>query len=169
MLSAKQEFAGENMHKALVVYYSYSGATRKLAEEIASQTGADLREISPVNSYSFDYNTAAKELRNEIERGFCPSLLSGGEAIDQYDIVFIGSPNWFKRFAPPILSFIRQVDLSGKTVVPYCTSGGGGLGRMIGDYTKECPNSTILPGIAATVDFTPEEVSAWLKKIGMCG
>ena len=131
--------------------------------------GGDLREIIPEKPYSFDYNTAAKEVRNEIERGFCPRLLSGGEAIDPYDTVYIGSPNWFKRFAPPVLSFIRHAGLSGKTVVPYCTSGGGGLGRMIEDYAKECPHSTVLPGMAATAGFTPEEVSAWLKKIGMLG
>lgn len=169
MICRSTESDGENMQKALVVYYSYSGVTKMLAEEIASQTGAGLREIIPEKPYSFDYNTAAKEARNEIERGFCPKLLSGGEPIDAYDTVFIGSPNWFKRFAPPVLSFIRRAGLSGKTVVPYCTSGGGGLGRMLEDCLKECPHSTVLPGMAAAAGFTPEEVTAWLKRIGMRG
>ena len=132
----------------LVVYYSYSGITRRLAEDIALITDGNLRELKPQKPYSFSYNTAVKEAREEIEKGYCPPLLQGAEAIENTDVIFIGSPNWLKTFAPPVLSFLRAVDLSGKTIIPFCTHGGGGFGRMIEDYKKECKNSTIKDGIA---------------------
>lgn len=109
----------------LVVYYSYSGITRRLAEDIALITDGNLRELKPQKPYSFSYNTAVKEAREEIEKGYCPPLLQGAEAIENTDVIFIGSPNWLKTFAPPVLSFLRAVDLSGKTIIPFCTHGGG--------------------------------------------
>ena len=146
----------------LVVYYSYSGITRRLAEDIALITDGNLRELKPQKPYSFSYNTAVKEAREEIEKGYCPPLLQGAEAIEDTDVIFIGSPNWLKTFAPPVLSFLRAVDLSGKTIIPFCTHGGGGFGRMIEDYKKECKNSTIKDGIALRGDYSFDELRKWL-------
>ena len=146
----------------LVVYYSYSGITRRLAEDIALITDGNLRELKPQKPYSFSYNTAVKEAREEIEKGYCPPLLQGAEAIENTDVIFIGSPNWLKTFAPPVLSFLRAVDLSGKTIIPFCTHGGGGFGRMIEDYKKECKNSTIKDGIALRGDYSFDELGKWL-------
>lgn len=146
----------------LVVYYSYSGITRRLAEDIALITDGNLRELKPQKPYSFSYNTAVKEAREENEKGYCPPLLQGAEAIENTDVIFIGSPNWLKTFAPPVLSFLRAVDLSGKTIIPFCTHGGGGFGRMIEDYKKECKNSTIKDGIALRGDYSFDELRKWL-------
>lgn len=146
----------------LVVYYSYSGITRRLAEDIALITDGNLRELKPQKPYSFSYNTAVKEAREEIEKGYCPPLLEGAEAIENTDIIFVGSPNWLKTFAPPVLSFLRAVDLSGKTIIPFCTHGGGGFGRMIEDYKKECKNSIIKDGIALRGDYSFDELRKWL-------
>ena len=146
----------------LVVYYSYSGITRRLAEDIALITDGNLRELKPQKPYSFSYNTAVKEAREEIEKGYCPPLLQGAEAIENTDVIFIGSPNWLKTFAPPVLSFLRAVDLSGKTIIPFCTHGGGGFGRMIEDYKKECKNSIIKDGIALRGDYSFDELRKWL-------
>ena len=155
------------MGKKLVVYLSYSGVTKKLAQEIARQTGAELRELIPEKPYAFDYNTAVKEARGEIERGFCPRLASGVEPIGDYDTVFIGSPNWLKHLAPPVLSFLRQAALSGKTIAPFCTHGGGGFGKMTEDIGKECPQSVVLPGLAAKYGFSADAVADWLKETGL--
>ncbi len=146
----------------LVVYYSYSGITRRLAEDIALITDGDLRELKPEKPYSFSYNTAVKEVREEIEKGYCPPLIQGAEAVENSELVFIGSPNWLKTFAPPVLSFLRAVDLSGKTIIPFCTHGGGGFGRMIEDYKKECKNSIIRDGIALKGDYSFDELKTWL-------
>ena len=149
--------------KILVVYYSYSGITRRLAEDIALITGGGLREIKPQKPYSFSYNTAVKKAREEIERGYCPPLIQGTESVEDADIIFIGSPNWLKTFAPPILSFLKAVDLDGKTIIPFCTHGGGGFGRMIEDYKNECKNSIIKEGIALKGDYSFDELQNWLN------
>ena len=146
----------------LIVYYSYSGITRRLAEDIALITDGDLRELKPQKPYSFSYNTAVKEVRKEIERGYCPTLIQGAETIENAEVIFIGSPNWLKTFAPPVLSFLRAVDLSKKTIIPFCTHGGGGFGRMIEDYKKECKNSIIKDGIALKGDYNFDELKTWL-------
>ena len=149
--------------KPLIVYYSYSGITRRLAEDIALITDGNLRELKPQKSYSFSYNTAVKEARAEIEKGYCPPLLQGAEPIEDTDVIFVGSPNWLKTFAPPVLSFLRSVDLSGKTIIPFCTHGGGGFGRMIEDYKRECKNSIIKDGIALRGDYSFDELEKWFE------
>ncbi len=149
--------------KPLIVYYSYSGITRRLAEDIALITDGNLRELKPQKPYSFSYNTAVKEARAEIEKGYCPPLLQGAEPIEDTDVIFVGSPNWLKTFAPPVLSFLRSVDLSGKTIIPFCTHGGGGFGRMIEDYKRECKNSVIKDGIALRGDYNFDELEKWLE------
>ncbi len=155
------------MSKTLIVYYSFSNTTKNLAEDIAIITGGDIRELVPERAYSFSYNGATKEVRNEIERGCCPKLLSGNEPISNYENIFIGTPNWFKSFAPPILSFLRNVDLNGKTIIPFCTHGGGGFGQIEINISKECPNSKLLPGFAVTSDFDDKQVQDWIDKIGI--
>ena len=149
--------------KPLIVYYSYSGITRRLAKDIALITDGNLRELKPQKPYSFSYNTAVKEARAEIEKGYCPPLLQGAEPIEDTDVIFVGSPNWLKTFAPPVLSFLRSVDLSGKTIIPFCTHGGGGFGRMIEDYKRECKNSIIKDGIALRGDYNFDELEKWLE------
>lgn len=155
------------MSKPLIVYYSYSNTTKSLAEDIAIITNGDIRELIPEKPYSFTYNGATKEARSEIERGYCPRLLAGGEPVDDYEYIFVGTPNWFKSFAPPILSFLRCADLSGKTIIPFCTHGGGGFGQIEVNMAKECPNATLLPGFAATSDFDDKQVHAWIDEMGI--
>ena len=153
------------MNNTLIVFYSLFRNTENLALEIAIQTDGALRELIPDKNYSFDYNTAAKEVRNQIFRGFCPELISGNESIEDYQTIFIGSPNWFKTLAPPVLSFIRTHNFTGKTVIPFCTHGGGGFGQIENDINRECSKSIILPGMAINGIVASEEVTNWLKII----
>ena len=154
------------MNNTLVAYYSLFQNTANLALEIAKQTGGTIRELVPDKNYSFDYNTAAKEVRNQIARGFCPELISGYESIDDYHTIFIGTPNWFKTLAPPVLSFIKRHDFAGKTIIPFCTHGGGGFGQIENDIAKECSKSIILPGISVNGIVESEELVKWIKAIG---
>jgi flavodoxin len=154
------------MNNTLIVYYSLFQNTADLALEIAVQTGGTIRELIPEKNYSFDYNTASKEVRSEISRGFCPKLISGNEPIDDYQTIFIGSPNWFKTLAPPVLSFLRQNNFEGKRIIPFCTHGGGGFGQIENDIAKECPESKMIPGIAVNGTAISEEITNWLKSIG---
>ena len=149
--------------KLLIVYYSYSGITRRLAEDIALITDGELRELKPQKPYSFSYNTAVKEARHEIENEYCPPLAEGAESVGEAEVIFIGSPNWLKTFAPPVLKFLKTVDLSGKTIIPFCTHGGGGFGRMIENYKNECKNSIIKEGLALKGDYNFDELQNWLN------
>jgi len=154
------------MNKTLIVYYSLFQNTANLALEIAIQTDGTIRELIPDKNYSFDYNTAAKEVRNQISRGFCPKLISGNESIDDYETIFIGTPNWFKTLAPPVMSFLKQHDFTGKTIIPFCTHGGGGFCQIENNIALECSKSKMLPGIAVNGTVSSEEVAKWLEKIG---
>lgn len=154
------------MRKTLIVFYSFSKNTEQLALEIATLTDGELRELVPAKPYSFEYNTAAKEARGEIARGYCPPLLSGLEPIDAYDTVFIGSPNWFKSIAPPVLSFLRKHDFTDKTVIPFCTHGGGGLGEIEQAIQRECAGATVLEGFASDGIAHEDVLLAWMQRIG---
>jgi flavodoxin len=101
-----------------------------------------------------------------IARGFCSKLVYGNESINDYQTIFIGTPNWFKTLVPPVMSFIKQHDFTGKIVIPFCTHGGGGFSQIGNDIAKECSKSIILPGIADGIVAT-EEVREWLKSIGL--
>ncbi|WP_101772281.1 flavodoxin [Peptostreptococcus faecalis] len=135
------------MGKALIVYYSYSGITRGVAESIAILTDGDIFELRPEKPYSLTYNTAVKEARNEIERDFCPKLEEYMESIDKYDTIFVGSPNWLKTFVPPVLTFLREMSFKDKKVIPFCTHGGGGFGNMVERIKDECKEAAVLKGL----------------------
>jgi flavodoxin len=88
----------------------------------------------------------------------------------QYDIIFIGYPIWWGTMPMAIFTFLESYDFAGKTIVPFCTSGGGGLGCSISDITKLCPTSTLCEGIAvraSSVNRVENDITAWLRKIGM--
>lgn len=153
------------MANILIAYYSFSKNTENMALEIAIRTGGDLLEIQPDKAYSFDYNTATKEARLEVQRGYCPKLITGYEPIDKYDTIFVGSPNWFKSLAPPVLTFLRTHDFSGKRLVPFCTHGGGGFGDIELRIAQECPNATLLNGLASEIDICPVQIETWLEEI----
>lgn len=145
---------------SIVIYYSYSHITKNLAEEISFLTSSDIEEITPLNPYSFSYNTAVKEVKLEIERGFCPKIYPLN--LSSYDTVFIGSPNWLKTFAPPILTVLNTYDFANKTIIPFCTHGGGEFGNMIQNYSAACPNSKIHNGLALTANHDLDDVYKWL-------
>jgi len=155
------------MNKPLIVYYSLFQNTKRVAEEIADQTGGTLKELIAENHYSFDYNTAAREVRNQISRGFCPKLISGNASIEKYDTIFVGTPNWFKTMAPPVKSFLRLHDFTGKKIAPFCTHGGGGFGQMEKEMKNECSKGSVLQGLAVGGTFRSEEICNWLDLTGV--
>ena len=118
--------APKNNGKILIAYYSWSGHTKKVAEAIQNEIGGDLFEIQPETAYSDDYKTVVDQAKKEINEGYRPALKNNVANIAQYDIVFIGSPNWWGTIAPVVSTFVEQNDLSGKTVVPFITHGSGG-------------------------------------------
>lgn len=154
----------------LIVYFSRSGNTRRIAELIHQEVGGTLHEILPEVPYPSAYDAVVEQAKVEIQAGYKPALRSTLDDIEAYDTIFIGSPNWWNTVAPPVTTFLSECDLSGKTVVPFCTHGGGGLGRIGRDIAKLCPQSTILSSFetyGSGRGNAQAKVSAWLSKIGM--
>jgi flavodoxin len=155
-------------NKILVAYFSHSGNTREIANQIHRSVGGDIFEIQAVNPYPDDYDAVVKQAKQEQSSGYKPALKTRIENINSYDSIFIGYPNWWGTIPAPIITFLSEYDFSGKTIVPFCTHGGSGLGRSVTDISKLCPESTQLDGIAIwgkDVKTAQDRVSEWLRKI----
>lgn len=153
---------------SLIVYYSHSGNTRKLAKLIAEETGGTLCELVPEKFYPDDYNTVVEQAKKEIQAGFKPELKTKVKDISAYDTVFIGTPNWWSTIAPPVATFLESYDLSEKNVVPFCTHGGGGSGHIEAIVKKFCPDSAVLSMLSVYDDTAKDSlVKSWLKKTGV--
>ncbi len=154
----------------LVVYYSWSGNTRKIAETIGKQTGGSLFELIPVNPYPENYSACTTQARKEIRAGVIPELTAIPDIPESCDTVFIGSPNWWSTMAPPVSAFLSTVDLSGKNIVPFFSHGGGGAGHYVKDIEKSCPDSTVLEPLILTGSGgggVAERIASCLQKLGL--
>jgi len=156
--------------RILIVYFSHSGNTREIAQQIKNATGGDLFEIQPVTPYPEDYDTVVLQAKSEINSGYKPQLKTKVEKIESYDVMFVGSPNWWNTIAPPVATFLSSYDLSGKTIVPFITHEGSRMGRSVADIKKLCPNSTVLEGLpirGKSVKSSQDAIVKWLRDIGM--
>ena len=155
--------------KVLVLYYSQTGNTKLVAEEIANRLGADIEAIEAVVPYDGSYQETIERGRQEMEAGTLPECKPVAADIAAYDVIFLGYPIWFGTYAPPIATWLSSVDLSGKTVVPFCTFGSGGLDSSVKDLKAKQPGATVLPGYgvrAARMDAVPQEIDLYLKANG---
>ncbi len=121
------------MSKALVAYFSASGVTARVARELAKADGADLFEIKPAVPYTrADLNWLDKKSRSSVEMADpdCrPETVGIVSNMDEYDVIFVGFPIWWGREPSVVDTFLDQYDFSGKKIIPFCTSGGSGMGR----------------------------------------
>ena len=167
--TTKEEPQKEKTPKTLVIYYSQTSNTQAVAQEMATKLGADLEEIVPVELYDGDFEATIARGKKELDEGNYPEIQTLKANVADYDVVFIGYPIWFGTYAPPIFTFLEQVDLSGKKVVPFCTFGSGGLESSVKDLAKAEPKAEILPGYgvrAARLEAIPKEVDQFLKANG---
>lgn len=156
--------------KILVAYFSHSGNTRVTANQIHENVGGDIFEIVTVDPYPTEYNAVVDQAKQEQEDNYRPELATEVENMSSYDVVFIGYPNWWGTMPMPVFSFLEEYNFSGKTIIPFCTHEGSGLGRSVEDITKICPQSTIQKGLAirgSSVETAQDDVSEWLHEIGM--
>lgn len=154
----------------LVAYYSRSGNTRRIAMLIHQEVGGTIHEIQPEVPYPSSYNATVDQAQEEIRAAYRPALRSTLAHIELYDPIFVGSPNWWDTIAPPVATFLSGYDLSGKTIVPFCTHGGGGLGSIGQDIAELCPQSTILSSFETYGSGGADaqaRVRAWLSKLGI--
>ncbi len=161
--------AGKDVPSVLVLYYSQTSNTKAVATEIAKQLQADMEAIVPVNPYDDDFQATIDRCMQDREKGVVTEINPLSSDVSKYDIIFIGYPVWFGTYAPPVATFLDQVDLSGKKIVPFCTFGSGGLESSVKDLAEKQPKAEILPGYgvrAARMDAMPKEVDNFLKASG---
>ncbi len=161
--------AGAGGSNGLVVYFSWSGNTENVANAIADQTGADVFEIVPEEAYIDDYNALLDIAKQEKESGARPAIAGSIENIGQYDIIYVGYPNWWSDMPMILYTFFDSYDLSGKTIAPFCTSGGSGLSGTVDSIKGLEPDAEVLGGlhIGSSSASDPENaVSDWLGSLG---
>lgn len=156
--------------KVLVAYFSYSGNTKGIAEQIQEQTGADIFEIKTTQEYPEDYDEVVDQAQEEQRANARPELNATVDNIQDYDVVFLGYPNWWGDMPMAVYSFLDTYDLSGKTIIPFCTHGGSGLSGTEGNIASEEPGATMMEGLAirdSNLDGAGTEIEEWLSVLGI--
>lgn len=134
--------------KALILYYSQTGTTKAVAEEIKAQTGADIASFDVTTPYNGSFDETIQRCLTEQAQGFVPELKDKDKDLDLsgYDVIFLGYPIWFGTYAPPVAALLASQSFAGKVIVPFCTFGSGGLESSIADLEKALPDADIRPG-----------------------
>ena len=156
--------------KILVAYFSWSGNTREIAKSIHKRVGGDLFEKVPAKPYPTDYNACLDQSAEELKRQHRPPLKAHVSNMKQYDVVFLGYPNWWATIPMPVVTFLEEYDFSGKTIVPFCSHGGGRLGQSTSAIAKLCPKSTFLEALSIHYDggqTLQDDITTWLRRIGI--
>lgn len=175
--------AAVNPDKVLIVYLSRTKNTKTVAEMIHQEVGGTLVELELENPYPENYRAIVDQVARENETGFLPPLQTKIENMDDYEVVFVGFPTWGMQLPPPMKSFLNEYDLSGKTVIPFNTNAGYGIGSSFETVKDLCPKSKVLDGFSTKggverdgMLFVMEgeketevklEIKKWLKKIQM--
>ena len=149
--------------KTLIAYYSHTGNTKNVAEKIQSITGGDLFEIKTTQNYPANYNDLVNQAQIEKKNNVMPKLTESID-ISAYDTIFIGSPVWWYTFSSPIRTFLSENDFTGKTIMPFCTHGGGGASETYDEIQKLCPGASVQDGFTSYEDSAKlSDVESWLK------
>lgn len=147
------------------------GNAAKIADWIQQEVGGDLFSIVVEDPYSSDYDECLDRAADEKADNARPALVNHVSNMEEYDIVFIGFPNWWYTLPMPVLSFVDEYDFSGKTIIPFCTHGTGGLSSTIRDLTAALPDDvTILDAIGVyrpDVDSSHPAVREWIKGLDL--
>jgi flavodoxin len=146
------------------------GNTEVIAKKIQELTGSDIFQIETVKAYPQDYTETTNEAQAEKRQNARPELTDKVGDIDSYEVIYIGYPNWWGTMPMAVFTFLEAYDFSGKTIVPYCTHEGSGMGSSERDIKKLCPNAKVLSGLAirgGSVASADKVVANWLKKLDL--
>jgi len=166
--------------KVLIAYYSRKGNnyvggsivnlpignTEVIAKKIQAFIGGDLFEIDTVKPYPIDYTATTNVAKDELRENLRPQLTHTVKNMDDYEVIYLGYPNWWGTFPMAVFTFLESYDFSGKTIIPFCTHEGSGMGNSEHDIKKRSPKAKLLTGIAirgGTVSNAGNVVQAWLK------
>ena len=154
----------------LVLYFSMSGNTETIARMIHNEVGGDLVKLETVQTYPEDYNELVDYAQEEQREDARPQLATVIDNIGQYDMIFLGYPNWWGDMPMPIYTFLDTYDLSGKTIAPFITHGGSGLSGTPNRIRNEEPNATVTEGLSiygSRAASSEDEVLEWLNSLGL--
>ena len=156
--------------KSLVVYFSWSGNVRAVAEEIQKQTGAVVFEITPETQYTDDYNALLDIARAEQRNKARPAFVGSIENLDEYSVVYLGFPNWWADMPMIVYTLLDEYDLSGKTIIPFCSHGGGRFGQSLTAIAKLAPDINM--GAALSIHYSGgssliRDIGGWLYQNGI--
>lgn len=159
------------MKKTLIAYFSASGETAKLAKTLAGVTGGELFEIRPETAYTAaDLDWMDKKSRSTVEmkdEASRPAIAERVADMAQYDTVFVGFPIWWYQAPRIIETFLESYNFAGKTVIPFATSGGSGMGKTDGILKKVCPAAHWLPGKRLRSGESAGAVASWVAELGI--
>ena len=147
-----------------------TGNTGVVADMIAQATGADLFSIRTVEQYPDTYDATLDQGQQEQSDGARPELATHLENLDSYDTIFLGFPNWWGDMPMAVYTFLDEVDLSGKTVIPFVTSGGSGFSNTISTIQEMEPQATVQEGLsigASSATGAQQQVESWLSELGL--
>jgi len=136
--------------KVLIVYLSRTNNTKAIAEIIYKNIGGTLVALELEKPYPENYSATVQQVVRENETGYLPPLKTKIDSIENYDFVFVGFPTWDMKMPPPMKSFLKQYNLTGKTVIPFNTNAGYGAGSSFQTVKELCPNSNVLKGFEIT-------------------
>lgn len=157
----------------IVVYHSYTGHTRKIAELIANEINCDLLQLEPINAYSSNYDEVVKKYQNNDSSSICDPINKINKDIQKYDKIILGSPVWWYTITPVVRTFLKENDLSNKIIAPFATNAGW-LGKTFKEIKKMCPNSIVEEGldVVFSQDYSEnrmitslDEINNWIRKL----
>lgn len=167
--------------KPLIAYYSRKGAnyvngnivnltvgnTEVAATMIQKIAGSDMFHIEAAKPYPKDYMETTEVAKKELRENARPELTSEVSDMDSYDVIYLGYPNWWGTFPMPVFTFLESYDFSGKTIIPFCTHEGSGMGRSESDIKKLCPGAKVKKGLpirGGSVKDAEKEIFQWIEK-----
>ncbi len=168
--------------KSLIAYFSRKGNnyvgssivnlpvgnTEVAAKKIQKLTGSDIFQIRTVKSYPEDYTETTNVAQAEKRENARPELTELVDNMDSYDVIYIGYPNWWGTMPMAVFTFLEEYDFSGKTIVPFCTHEGSGMGSSERDIKRLCQNAKVLSGLAirgGSVERADKDIASWLKSL----
>jgi flavodoxin len=156
------------MHQSLIIYYSWSGTTRAIAEELQALTGADIFELIPAEAYPDNYNDLVDTAQLQRRSGTRPALAKPLPDLSPYDTLYLGFPNWMGDLPMILYRFLEEADLSGKTVLPWVTSGGSGFSATLDTIARLQPGAVITHPLAVSrvMATNPKRTAAdWVQSL----
>jgi flavodoxin/predicted small lipoprotein YifL len=162
--AALKDKVSDGNHKVLITYFSWGGNTEKAAKEIQAVTGGDLFRIEPAKGYPTEYTPTTEIAKKELADNARPEVRNKVTNMADYDVVFVGYPIWWGTAPMAVFTFMESYDFTGKTVIPFCTSGGSSIDKSLKDMQSLAAKGTVVKGFNCN---DSAGIKPWLTSIGM--